>query len=596
MNTEAKKRKKDVFNRVPLKKKLVLAYLLLTMIPILVIGIFVMQIFSRSLKEKLSYSAEQGFSQTYDFLAYRFSKTSDTLNQFANSDMIQRILLKDLNDYGIVEQMSDMLDMRKAFEDARNGEDVDRVRIYVRDELMYSIDQIHLFGLNSIESTVWYRYLQEDADQILGCPYSWLAEHEKTEKEILSLARTVKSPNDYRKVIGYLRVDMDKGQIDDILNKANAAKDAETYICNGNGEIVAGTGKGKIPKEAWETARTAGFQKAYMEGNAVLYRTQDFENLDWTMMTVIPYSSFMREITALKNRFLVCMTLFSALVSVCIYLIGKSITDRVGLLAEHMKRVQSGELTGLEPDESTDEIGVLYDNFNYMIEETKALLEEKYRLGKEVKNAELKALQSQINPHFLYNTLDMIKWMCYAGRTADIERAVASMAKFYKITLSRGRNIVTVRDELEHSREYVNIQNMRFGDRITLKVAVPEELMDVPIPKITLQPLIENAILHGILETEDETGTVTISGAVEKDSMIITVTDDGVGMEEDQISRLFSASEAGGSGSSYGIRNIRQRIRLLYGSDSDLLFTSRPGEGTEVKILLKQGKNNTMQP
>ena len=217
-------------------------------------------------------------------------------------------------------------------------------------------------------------------------------------------------------------------------------------------------------------------------------------------------------------------------------------------------------------------------------------------MGKEVKNAELKALQSQINPHFLYNTLDMIKWMCYAGRTADIERAVASMAKFYKITLSRGRNIVTVRDELEHSREYVNIQNMRFGDRITLKVAVPEELMDVPIPKITLQPLIENAILHGILETEDETGTVTISGTVEKDSMIITVTDDGVGMEEDQISRLFSASEAGGNGSSYGIRNIRQRIRLLYGNDSDILFTSRPGEGTEVKILLKQGKNNTMQP
>lgn len=587
MNTEVQNKKKGMLNRMPLKKKLVLSYLVLTMIPILVIGFFVMHTFTRTMKEKISYSAEQGFSQTYDFLAYRFTKAAATLDRYANSSMIRGILLKDPKEYGIVEQVSDMIDIRESFEDAKNGEDVDRVRIYVRDELVYSIDGIHMFGLQSIEEAPWYRYLQEDEDQILGCPFSWLTAAEADEKEILSFARAVKSPNNYREIIGYLRVDMDKANVEEILKKADAAEDAVTYIRNSRGELVASSKSGlflQVPQEA-----QTEFKKAVIDGEDMLYRTQEFANLDWTMVTIIPYSSFMKEISLLEGRFLICVLLFSVLVSALIFLIGKSITDRVELLAGHMKKVQGGELAVLTQDGGSDEIGILYDNFNYMIEETKGLLEEKYRLGKEVKSAELKALQSQINPHFLYNTLDMIKWFCYSGRTADIEKVVTSMAKFYKITLSRGKNIVTVKEELDHSREYVNIQNFRFGNKIDLRIEVPESLMEVPIPKITLQPLLENAILHGILEKEEESGTITVRGREDEHDVSLVVRDDGVGMSREQMSAILAGEEGSKKGSSYGIINIQQRIRLLYGGESGLVYKSSPGEGTEVTIQLFRG-------
>ena len=193
----------------------------------------------------------------------------------------------------------------------------------------------------------------------------------------------------------------------------------------------------------------------------------------------------------------------------------------------------------IQEDAGEDEIGSLYRAFNEMVRGTRNLMDEKYELGKQAKTAELKALQSQINPHFLYNTLDMIKWFSYSGRNEDIDKVVTELARFYKLTLNRGKEIVTVEDEIVHSKAYVSIQNYRFEGTIELVTDFSEEVLTRSIPKITLQPLIENSILHGILEKTDE-GIIRITGECKGDETILYLEDDGIGMEPEQVQKILT--------------------------------------------------------
>ncbi|MDF2986874.1 MAG: integral rane sensor signal transduction histidine kinase [Eubacterium sp.] len=228
-----------------------------------------------------------------------------------------------------------------------------------------------------------------------------------------------------------------------------------------------------------------------------------------------------------------------------------------------------------------DEIGELTDSFNSMAGKINGLLDEQYRLGYEIKNLELKVLQSLINPHFLYNTLDMIYWLAVKNKVPAIENAAKSLGRFYNLSLGHGEDIVTLEKELTHVSTYVNIQNMRFEDKIKLVVDVPDELYSCRIIKIVLQPLVENAILHGIYEKEDSRGTITISGDASDGILQITIEDDGVGMNTEHLSALLSTP---GENRGYGVWNINERIRLTYGEPYGLQFTSTPNAGTCVFV------------
>lgn len=234
---------------------------------------------------------------------------------------------------------------------------------------------------------------------------------------------------------------------------------------------------------------------------------------------------------------------------------------------------------------SEDEIGQLTKSFQSMLTKMAILIEDQFKLGHEIKNAELKALQAQINPHFLYNTLDLINWMSMKYNAKEISSLVDALSKFYKLSLSRGEDVISIEDELNHVKAYVMIQNMRFSNGITLETDVSDELKQYGILKILLQPLVENAILHGILEKDDEQGTIRITGWLENGIITLRIQDDGAGMSWEMLqeipNRILPNEKHG-----YGIRNIDERIRLNYGSEYGLTYDSKPGEGTTVEIRI----------
>jgi two-component system sensor histidine kinase YesM len=251
-----------------------------------------------------------------------------------------------------------------------------------------------------------------------------------------------------------------------------------------------------------------------------------------------------------------------------------------------MDRVVQGDFSVALNPGNRDEIGQMTERFNLMVSEIEQLIEEKYRLGKEVKNLELKALQAQINPHFLYNTLDLINWMSLRGDAHEITKLVNALSRFYKLSLGMGEDTVTVRAEIEHVSTYVQIQNMRYEDAIELIVEVPQSLLGCPILKLVVQPLVENAIFHGILMKKDERGTIRIRGEREGGHVHLFVEDDGMGMTEEMVQRVLTGSAVSKDHHGYGVRNIHERLQLSYGSGFGLRFQSVPGRGTSVRITI----------
>ena len=243
------------------------------------------------------------------------------------------------------------------------------------------------------------------------------------------------------------------------------------------------------------------------------------------------------------------------------------------------------------PTESThDEIDELIDHYNYMTDELELLVEAKYLSGVELKAAQLRALQAQINPHFLYNTLEMINSYAFLEDPGKVEQLVQALSNFYRLSLNHGKDIYQLWQELKLVEAYFEIQKIRYPDCLSLKIDVPSSMMQYAVPNITLQPLIENSIRHGILLKEDKKGTITILGRVLEDTIELQVIDDGIGMPQEVVDRLNAGlpMEEGHetTGSGYGIHNINERIQNYYGKAYQVHFSSVPGQGTVVTITL----------
>lgn len=221
----------------------------------------------------------------------------------------------------------------------------------------------------------------------------------------------------------------------------------------------------------------------------------------------------------------------------------------------------------------------------------KDLMEEAYRSKMLEREAELRALQAQINPHFLYNTLDTINWLAISRDADDISHMIESLSDYFRLSLNKGKDHVCITDEMELARVYLEIQQNRFPSTFKFVIEADPEANGCIIPKLTLQPIVENALLHGIRKNKSKTGTICIRAERCGDELEITVKDDGIGMEEQLASSLLSESRpllrAEGSGSSYGLYNVNERIKLLAGYEYGLAVRSRPGEGTVVTVRLK---------
>ncbi len=269
------------------------------------------------------------------------------------------------------------------------------------------------------------------------------------------------------------------------------------------------------------------------------------------------------------------------------YFIPLSITRPILRLEKVTKQVAEGDLSVRSDVENGVEVRALSDSLNTMIDKINDLLEQVTTEQVRLRKAEFELLQAQINPHFLYNTLDTIIWLAEAGEQKKVVAMVGSLSDFFRSTLSRGKDIVTLKDELQHVRSYLEIQQVRYQDILRYEIEVPEEMYACRLPKITIQPLVENALYHGI-KNKRGVGRIRITCSKEENGCRLRIEDNGIGITKERLAQVQDGilNKVLTGKDIYGLYNVNERIRLNFGGDYGIFIESEYGEGTVVSVLV----------
>jgi len=340
-----------------------------------------------------------------------------------------------------------------------------------------------------------------------------------------------------------------------------------------------------------------GFLAKRVLGETVYVSYYYLPDANWFLVSITP-SAPLRKSTMVYWLRLVLSWSVTAVLAICVAVfLARSLTRRIRAVSDQMSKVKNGPPVPMESPDENDEIGELIDSYNYMARQINNLMEQQKKQSEELRIAEFRSLQAQINPHFLYNTMEVINWMAQQGRTKEINQAVRDLSRFYRLTLSRKDSVGTLEDEIEHATIYVRLQNMRFDNGIDFVVDVPDEMMEYRIPRLTLQPVIENCILHGILEKESRKGTIVLTGWIEEGTMILLISDDGIGMSPEKVKDILTGRiETTGKGNHIAIYNTHRRLQILYGEDYGLHYSSTPGHGTEVELRIPAYTDSSQLP
>ena len=490
-------------------------------------------------------------------------------------------------------------DFKNAVQRLTTDSIVTDVRIYVDfpDDLKaldtYPNTENILAPLSQAKGTYWYGIFQGNRNtQEMFCPSFYLGPREKKNYGDMAYICPLSLYYHSTAYKAYLAVYYSDDKLTSILSDNLSLEGSVSYIVNERDAIVATSDPSLsgIYQLDYDTIK-ASFMSSnnFIERNILDTKVYagfySISNTDWFMVTVLPSPPLIHESNRLMIQIILIYAVFLVLALIFANVLAHSITGRLSSVIRQMQTVRHGPPTPMESPQAHDEIGNLIDTYNYMTRKMEELMEKQAEAAEDLRIAEFNSLQAQINPHFLYNTMDMINWMALQGQTDEISHAVQSLSRFYKLTLSRKKGISTIARELEHVTIYVQLQNMRYHDSIELITDIPDELSEYQIPKLTLQPVVENSILHGILEKDSKSGTIVITGWMENEDVVLLISDDGVGISPEILSTILSGNgKSQSGGTNIAVYNTHRRLQILYGNDYGLTYSSKPGEGTEVEI------------
>ena len=412
-------------------------------------------------------------------------------------------------------------------------------------------------------------------------------------KWVISVSRAVEITDGPFTTQGVLLIDVSYNSLDQIVGEVSLGDSGYLYLMDGGGEIICHPkaqliNAGLMEEDNLEVAgRKEGSYRERFGGEERITTVKSIGYTGWKAVGVNPTGSM--TLNVLKTRiyvvFIVLLVLF-VLTMINAY-ISSRITNPIKELEKSVSLLESGDLDAPVYIGGSAEIRSLGHSIQGMALRIKGLMNDIVAEHESKRKSEFDTLQSQINPHFLYNTLDIIVWMIENEKKTDAVRVVTALARFFRISLSRGKSIITVKDELEHVRNYLMIQQMRFKNKFTYEIDADEDVLELASLKLMLQPMVENAIYHG-MEFMDGDGVIQIRVWREGDDLYLRVRDNGLGMTKEQVENLFKDSGHVPSrrGSGIGVRNVNERVHLYFGDAYGLRIESEPDEGTDVIIHL----------
>ena len=445
-----------------------------------------------------------------------------------------------------------------------------------------SIDKNHVRILRTedIRETNWYEEVRElsgsyclrlNADRVLT---------QSSAETTVSLMRVVNNPTDYRPV-GILMINMDLNAFADSYSGLDQKSIPDIYILDDTGKIVTSRAETSLPRVKKELEDGRSNKK-------VLFAQQDIERINWKVLAGVRIENGLEQSGIGGLIFAMAMIFLALFCGTGYFIMKRYVADPLEAMAGSMNRMSGRKFEKIRMCENRHstfgEMEILESTYNKMVDEIDALIEMVYEEEKIKRKAELNALQEQMKPHFLYNTIDAMGYLALSGKNEEVYDALEAFGSYYRILLSKGREMISVREEAEMVKDYLELQKLRYGDSLHYVLNVAPEIQGTFILKMVLQPLVENSVNHGIRPKETP-GVVYVEGIEEDGYLKFTVEDDGVGMDEDKI-RELNRENISTNEKSFGLRGTIERMRIFYESDIDYTIKSTKGRGTTIVLRI----------
>ncbi len=514
------------------------------------------------------------FEQTYNYLRSVFSAA-----EYASDTLYQSKAVLDLIDSGGVgvdpgDEYRNWREVKSVLSMLEMGER--SARIYLPDDYRYAENDESLIPLSR---------LPQGVDETLprGEQAVWFPAREENGERTLSLFRRVMQRSDFLSTAAYEEIGLQAEKLEASLAEAAAVPGAMAVIYDQSGQTIISIGWES--GSAYELQRAQAQQEVRLGKQRYFLRSRSISETDWIMAVCFPHPKWMPA----QSMEWTTLGILLPVLLICTMVINQfshSLLKRINGLGQQMRMVRDGFLDVPHmKSQPSDELARLEEDFFFMLDEIKELLVRQKEDGMRLRAAQLRALQAQINPHFLYNTLDLIRWEALENDATEINDIASALAEYYRSALGGGKDMSTIGEELEHITSYVKIQNLRFDGRITLRNEIAQRYLEQPIPRITLQPLVENAILHGMKSNGlNQSLTITLCVHPEADGLHLDVADNGVGIPPEKLTTLLEGSPE--EGSHYAVSNVHSRLQLVFGSSYGLRYQSELGRGTIVTVLL----------
>ncbi|MFC4306484.1 sensor histidine kinase [Cohnella boryungensis] len=573
------------WRRVRLLHKLIVIVILFLIFPVLVFGYYLFstslplaQKESREMLEKVAYQLNEN-------IEYRVIGYQNILMQIALDPRITTALIQPYQslqeEIVAIQQINSVVNRIGAYFPMR------RIQFYKNNSNLHE-DGGTILNLDKAESEIWYPEMEKGDRQF----YWHFQKRGESGQPTLHLSIWLV---DYltNEKFGIIHMEVTNRALFDQLSNPLEFKKGWIAVADAQGNLLtdfmdrqAGDTIGQVQEWNRVYKEPRGWYPTKVNGkqSMVVYETN---RLGWKIMTVVSQEELWQKLRSIQNAALAVSIVFVLLTFSVLTSFGLKVSNRLNSLIRRMKRVRDGDMGLTVKVYGNDELADVEEEFNNMSSRLERSLQDISEARSAAEIEKLKLLQAQINPHFLYNTLALVKSMAMDVGSSEISGTVDALAKFYRLALNRGIDLLPLRDELEHVRAYLDIHESRFPGRLTTHFDVEEEALSCEIVKITLQPLVENACLHAFVHTGGR-GKLTIEARLRDQMLYITITDNGCGMTPEKLQELLMNANEAEQRAGFGIYNVSERLKRRYGKSFELGIRSAPGAGTSIQLRIPQ--------
>lgn len=561
------------FKKNSISVRLMMYFIGIVLLPIIILSLIMQSTYKKSIIEMAKNHAEESL----DLINYNLDQ------QFKNYESLAYFISRD-RQLQEISQLSGIYDYNKRSQEKNklyrllnyyrsSVDQVSRVVISYENGILFTTEGEDVQSYNQSKME-WYKLCKKNPDSSFILNYK--ADEaiydgvEPINLEIITVCHGIRNVDG--EYIGAVSVEMFSQVLEKSMSNILSRKGSYVYVLNGEGMVVYSPVVGVIPESS--------NNKNYCKVEVLNQRNQ------WKIIGVVPLGTYIHQIDTLTSILVIALLIITVTMAVIAFRMGISIVRPIETLRMLMKEAEKGNLTVYFQSKGPEEIQDLGESFNIMIEKLDHNIKQVYIEQKAKRKAEMEVLQANIKPHFLYNTLDTIHWMAKSYHATDIVETVDALSTLFRISLSKGKEIITVEQEIQHVTSYLQIQKVRYEEMISYEIHVAENCKRLMVQKLILQPLIENSIYHGIKES-GYVGKISIFVWREKADIFLAVEDDGMGMSRERLKEVCAAldnirpDESG----AYGVVNVHQRLILNYGAPYGLYLESEENVGTTALIM-----------